>query len=117
METVFGWASENGSSAILIFVNTVVQILFLAVPTDIGGSTLWMNWLNLGIFLFCTLLVFGLKVEYNRRVCDEIGLESEQPHLDNTVDASGSGTLDALLNDPDHRPATIAAGCDHWGFI
>ena len=66
METVFGWASENAAGAVLILINTVVQILFLAVPTKIDGSAQWMNWLTCGLFVVCTGLVLAMKVEYRR---------------------------------------------------
>lgn len=91
METVCGWASENASGAVLILVNTVVQILFLAVPTKIDGSPQWMNWLTLGLFTATTSLVLTMRVEYRRSEvdCSKGGGGQLATALDDTLDHCG----------------------------
>ena len=92
MELIFGWCSENTASSLLIFINTVVQIVFLAVPTEINGSSMWMNWLVVASFIICTVPVLFLKVPYVRSNCEAAQQED-----------GGQGTVD------------VAAACDELG--
>ena len=84
METVFGVANENAASTTLIMVNSVVQIAFLAVPTKLGGSALWMNWLMLGVLLGSIVPMLLLRAVYRRSQVDSSGVA-----LASSCDAAG----------------------------
>ena len=52
---------------------TLVQTVFLALPTEIGGTVQWPGWLTVGILTSCTLLLRSIAVRYSRLEVDEIG--------------------------------------------
>jgi Mn2+/Fe2+ NRAMP family transporter len=66
METVFGWASENAASTIVTWLNTAVQIVFLAIPTKIGGSAQWQVWSLVVLFLAAIFPLAALRMRYRR---------------------------------------------------
>ena len=43
LESIFGFADESAATSLMILTNTVVQVVFLAIPTRINGSSEWMN--------------------------------------------------------------------------
>lgn len=51
---------------IMVAANTVVQIVFLAVPLKINGSALWMSWINAFSLLAAALLILIIRVKYFR---------------------------------------------------
>ena len=66
METVFGWASENAAATIVTWLNTAVQIVFLAIPTKIGGSAQWQVWSLVVLFLAAIFPLAALRMRYRR---------------------------------------------------
>ena len=50
--------------------NTLVQIIVLALPTTINGSTIWMDYATLGCYAIGLLLMLLFKVEYERMSLD-----------------------------------------------
>jgi len=81
MEVIFGWCPDSAATPVLIFVNTVVQIVFLALPTKIAGSALWMNWLTVGTFVLCALPVVLLRMDYARSDFDAASPQHEDGKL------------------------------------
>lgn len=70
LETVYGFVSDNLAASTMMLTVSLVQILVLAVPLKIGGSSLWMNWLMVISTVLCTLeqsrlvsLLAGLNTE------------------------------------------------------
>ena len=74
--------SEGVASATLIMVNSVVQIIFLAVPTKIGGSSQWMNWLTFATFAIGTVPLVMIRVEYARTELDCAAADAEEGKSD-----------------------------------
>ena len=62
METIFGWANENAASMILILVNTLFQIAFVAIPTKIGGTIHWPQWLCVAILVVVAGLLWSVPM-------------------------------------------------------
>jgi len=71
LETVFGFAKASAAASMLIFTEAVVQISFLAVPTKIGGSAVWMNWLMLSAMSFSFLVMVFFRPRYSRLELDQ----------------------------------------------
>ena len=98
-----GWLPEGVASATLIMVNSVVQIIFLAVPTKINGSSQWMNWLTFATFAIGTVPLVMIRVEYARTELDCAAAE-----------CSGEGGK----SDADKaEKAVTASRFDAWGCI
>jgi len=75
LETIFGFGDELAASTVLIVCNTIVQIIFLGVPTEIDGSAFWMNCVVCGV-VGITLLPMGIfKAKYLRLAVDTDGQE------------------------------------------
>lgn len=70
LETVHGHISESGACTMLILSNTVIQLTFLAMPTNIGGSALWMNYVMFVASVASLLLMIPFRARYLRRQLD-----------------------------------------------
>jgi hypothetical protein len=103
LESVFGFASETAATSLMILLNTAVQIIFLAIPTKIGGTAAWMNWLMLAICVLSIGPIFMFKAEYQRS-------EVDAAHAD-TV-----GVADAAAAGP-RQAKRLARGLDGFGCI
>ena len=78
METIFGWGNETIGSMLFTMINTLIQILFLVIPTEINGSTLWMAWLNCCSMVAGCLVLYFCKVQYKRLEFDQYTKTSSQ---------------------------------------
>ena len=51
---------------VLILYNTVFQIVFIALPTKLGGTVQWPGFLTVAILLGSTALLAAVPVRYSR---------------------------------------------------
>ena len=72
METVYGWASENASSMVLILANTIFAIIFTALPTKMGGTTQWPSWLCSGSVAATAAFLCCVPIRYSRLEVDDM---------------------------------------------
>lgn len=70
METSFGWCDDAAASTVLVMVNSAVQVVFLAVPTKIGGDASWMNVTLLAALLVTVIPLCSTRVQYRRLEID-----------------------------------------------
>jgi len=111
MEIVFGWCSQTTTSAFLVFVATSAQIIFLAIPTQINGSSRWMNWTLVFVFVGCTVGTMILRMHYARSSFDAKSKGSDELRIAKTK-WSQPGELDQIDGLP-----TVATRCDNMGLI
>jgi len=71
METVAGIIDEAMACAIQCMTNAVVQIVVLALPTRIYGSTIWLDWVTFASYVVALALLLIFKVEYVRTALDQ----------------------------------------------
>eukprot|EP00913_Durusdinium_trenchii_P015802 g14850.t1 len=70
LETVYGFVSDNLAASTMMLTVSLVQILVLAVPLKIGGSSLWMNWLMVISTVLCFVAVLPFRARYLRLETD-----------------------------------------------
>ena len=66
METIYGWASENAASMVLILVNTIFQIAYVALPQKMGGTVQWPGFLAVATLVGSFVLLSAIPVRYFR---------------------------------------------------
>lgn len=121
-ENVFGMMSESMALAVCTITNTILQIIFLALPTKINGSSIWMNWTSLFSVIISVLMIILYKVDYARLKLDIDALKRSAPtlheadygKLPNNNEVEGESAPDILDDD-----GTIPIGFwfDRFGFV
>ena len=66
METIYGALDENGAFSIMIGTMSVVQIFMLAVPTEINGSSFWIDMSVLGSCAISLVIILAFRPVYYR---------------------------------------------------
>ena len=91
METVYGWGTENSASMMLILVNTLFQIAYIAMPTKIGGTVQWPGWLAVCCLFASSSLLASVPVKYSRLEVDaaDAELSSNKAPVGSAFDRSG----------------------------
>jgi len=92
METVAGIVDEAMACAIQCMSNAVVQIIVLALPTEMMGSTIWLDWVVIGSYAAGLAVLLVFKVEYIRTALDHVPV-------------------------PGVAHVSVARGCDGIGFL
>ena len=69
-ESVYGFMSESRALAICTITNTILQIIMLAIPTNLNGTSAWMSWTFLLAIVICVFMMTVYKVEYRRLKLD-----------------------------------------------
>jgi hypothetical protein len=122
-ENVFGMMSESMAIAICTITNTILQIIFLALPTKINGSSIWMNWTSLFSIIISVLMIIIYKVDYTRLMLDTAASKEQQPTLheveygklqDNQEQEGENGT-NVLVDGA--KTAPIGFWFDRFGFV
>ena len=82
-EAVFGVLPESMALAVCTITNTVLQIIFLALPTKINGSSIWMNWTSVFSVVICLFMLVIYKVDYSRVEMDikQTSFDTEEDNL------------------------------------
>jgi len=92
METVAGIIDEAMACAIQCMTNAVVQIVVLALPTQLNGSTIWLDWVTFWSYIVALAILLIFKVDYVRTALDH------KPQ-------------------PGEKYVSIAKGCDGIGWL
>lgn len=69
-ETVYGFLRDDVAATTANLTMAVIQMIILAVPLKIGGSSLWMNWLLVTCVFLCFGGVLSFRVRYLRLEAD-----------------------------------------------
>lgn len=70
LETVYGFVRDDVAATTTMLTMSFIQILVLAVPVKIAGSSLWMNWLMVTSAFLCFFGVSLLRARYSRLAAD-----------------------------------------------
>lgn len=72
MESIYGWGDESIGSMLTIFINTIIQIVFLIVLAEMDPSTsrIWTSWALAGSTSVAFIFMLFLKVDYRRLSVD-----------------------------------------------
>ena len=89
-EAVFGVLPESMALAVCTITNTVLQIIFLALPTKINGSSIWMNWTSVFSVVICLFMLVIYKVDYSRLEMDtkQTSFETEEDNLRTNIESA-----------------------------
>ena len=114
VETVYGIMSESMALAICTITNTILQIIFLALPTKIDGSSIWMNWTSLCAVIICVVMMILYQVDYTR-------LKLDTTHLIKQEDGGEMGEAEddesGRRSDVDDDNDDIGFWFDRFGYI
>ena len=80
METTFGFMTPSAACSFVVFVNTIVQIAFLCVPTQIDGSAEWMNWTVAIVMCVFGALLLSFRPKYLRLDLDAVAGSAGEAH-------------------------------------
>jgi hypothetical protein len=87
----------------LMVVITLVQIAFLAMPTEIRRAVQWPRWLTVGILILSASLLGSTAVRYSRLKVD---IDTAVAPVDKEASDSTHLGLEVPLGD-----TTVVAGC------
>ena len=89
-EAVFGVLPESMALAVCTITNTVLQIIFLALPTKINGSSIWMNWTSVFSVVICLFMLVIYKVDYSRLEMDikQTSFDTEEDNLGANIECA-----------------------------
>ena len=100
--------------AICTITNTILQIIFLALPTKIDGSSIWMNWTSLCSVIICVVMMILYQVDYTR-------LKLDTTHLIKQEDGGEMGEAEddesGRRSDVDDDNDDIGFWFDRFGYI